>query len=295
VGYLKNLANLSLSGCGFTRIPPQIAKLVNLEILVMSHNPLQVWVYHIVHKKKNDSYINFNFQVLKKLPKLTDLILNNCGLRRIPPGVVYLPALKNISLEDNNIAGMFIEDLDVQESLSRDGSISNLPPNSARVFNLKGNPSVDILQFYDTVQAVSVNGAYTQDDQPSQIQWYDPQFVDHGGSFVFDDYTGDYRRLTHRGLSQLVHDHVVISPDILDDDPENAIDIENYEHFVMDPKYIEDQTEDEKILSEQVFDGYREQYKKYSIDKHTRERELTNMGISISNGHPWPELDSESD
>jgi Leucine-rich repeat (LRR) protein len=92
LGYLKNLKTLDLSGNDFKILPNSFSNLTNLRELYLND------------EKKMD--VNQSLIVIRDLPKLSILHLENDNLKSIPPNIFLMRNLETLYLNDNRISSI---------------------------------------------------------------------------------------------------------------------------------------------------------------------------------------------
>lgn len=92
IGNLKNLKTLDLSGNDFKVLPNSFSNLTNLRELYLND------------EKKMD--VNQSLIVLRDLPKLSILHLENDNLKSIPPNIFLMRNLETLYLNDNRISSI---------------------------------------------------------------------------------------------------------------------------------------------------------------------------------------------
>ncbi|MGL5995435.1 MAG: NEL-type E3 ubiquitin ligase domain-containing protein [Pseudomonas proteolytica] len=121
MGFLDNFPSVrivDLSDNELTGIPPQLTDLKNLTALNLSLNPIR--------------WVNYDYEVLKRLPQLHSLNLEGHTQLKVPPDISLMPELRRLVLRRSGItrwpAGMEAPRLAITELDMTNTAISSVPP-----------------------------------------------------------------------------------------------------------------------------------------------------------------------
>ena len=98
ISHFKKLEELNIENLGIEKLPDEFKELKDLKALNLSGNKFS----------KEDS----NLEIIGELKGLRELNLSHCEMKSFSiPWVVNLPSLENLSLEENDLSGIKIENL----------------------------------------------------------------------------------------------------------------------------------------------------------------------------------------
>ena len=108
-----DLLHLDVSHNDLDSLPPQLRRLSNLQVLVLSHNPLShfqirplpsLTELRMLHMRNTQRTVSNIPPALEGLVYLEDIDLSENGLTKIPEGLLTLPNLKRLNIGSNSLS-----------------------------------------------------------------------------------------------------------------------------------------------------------------------------------------------